>query len=226
MKDDLRLQDVVYNSTYDEVLRQSVRSAKSPEDCCDLGELAAAIARMDEEIKEEVGADQPVEPLQSALDAQQAAAEENAKTKEHDFEESAASKMLKKIQVANVAKTGDVHTSDPDDIDKIKAAEKEVVRIFDANVTFSPIPDSEKKARTAIQGSAVGKLSGASSSTGGDTKFCCIFVDPALLGEPVTAPHLRINAIPQDKVKVGPRGRNPPLTRERRRGMFGFGGYG
>ena len=110
--------------------------------------------------------------------------------------------------------------------EKIKAAEKEVVRIFDANVTFSPIPDSEKKARTAIQGSAVGKLSGASSSTGGDTKFCCIFADPALLGEPVTAPHLRINAIPQDKVKVGPRGRNPPLTRERRRGMFGFGGYG
>ncbi|CAK0812470.1 unnamed protein product, partial [Prorocentrum cordatum] len=193
--------DVVYNQTFDEVLRQAVRSAKTPEDCCDLGELAQALNKLDEEIKEEQPPDVVQQPSAADVEASRKKAEEEEanKKKEWDFEESASSVILKKVEEANSSKTGDSQMTDADDIEKIKAAEKDVTRIFDANVTLCPMPDSEKKARAALQGSAVGK---GPEQHGAEKKFTLIFVDPGLLGEPVTAPHIRINAVPQDKIKV------------------------
>ena len=47
-------QDAVFGIEHDDVIRAAVKGSKSPEDACDMGSLAAAIATLDETILKEL----------------------------------------------------------------------------------------------------------------------------------------------------------------------------
>ena len=84
-----------------------------------------------------------------------------------------------------------------EDVDLVKTREAVAKRILEANVTLTPIPKSEEKANEEITKSAAGRVRGVTG-----TSAVGVFIDPGVLGEPITAPHNRIPPIPANDVKA------------------------
>ena len=93
-------------------------------------------------------------------------------------------------------KTGVKEVSD-EEREAIRTHETVARRILEANVTLIPIPKSEKKAKEDIMKSAAGKIRGVTGVSG-----VGVFMDPGVLGEPITAPHNRIPPIPAKDLKA------------------------
>ena len=94
------------------------------------------------------------------------------------------------------AKTGQSEIAE-DHVELVKQREAKAKRMLDANVMFTVIPSSEKKVREALQSSAAGKVRGE------EGKQCVgIFIDPGLLGEAATAPHVRLAPVNTGVVKA------------------------
>ena len=87
------------------------------------------------------------------------------------------------------------HQLAEESVEIIGEAEKAMRKLLSVNVHLAEIPDSEKKARAVLQTSA------AIKHRGSDT-FVGIVLDPAQLGESVTAPHLRLPPMDQTTVKA------------------------
>ena len=94
------------------------------------------------------------------------------------------------------AKTGKAEI-EQDHIDLVKQREAKAKRMLDANVMLTVIPSSEKKVREAIQSSAAGKVRGEEGKLN-----VAIFIDPGLLGEAATAPHLRLPPLNTSCIKA------------------------
>ena len=165
----------MYTTAHDESLRAAIRASKSPEDTCEVGSIADAITRCEDAVKQEKAAtttaivpmtsDEEPKKDQSLLDA--------------------ANLMIERVKT----QSGQADLED-DAVERIKSKEIEVRRLFEANVALFAIPSSEKKVVELLESTAAGKMKGDPSKS-----FVGMFLDPALLGEPITAPHIRINPL-------------------------------
>lgn len=176
-------------STYDHVLLTGVRGSKAPEDVADMGPVAELVKQLDDTLAAEAAALQPMQPPQeTAVEAEQTPAEVPAPMSEP------ANIMLARIS----EKAGQV---DEETQEKIRAKESEVKRLVDAHVCLAPIPSSEKKALEVVQSCAAGRARGRE-----DGYYVGIVVDPGMMGEPITAPHIRVSPlnIPVVKADVNP----------------------
>ena len=139
--------------------------------------LAAAAAALDEQIKEEV---EDAKPTSTEKEAEK----KNKQEEVVQLEVTAAEIMIAKVKAAS----GVTEVKDADK-ERITEAESEVAKIFEANCSFGVIPDSVKKAKAALDKSPAAQFDNPQG------KFTGVLVDPALMGEPVTAPHLRTNVV-------------------------------
>ena len=117
--------------------------------------------------------------------------------KDHDKDKdkddkTAADVLIERIRVlTGGAQLGDAQAQ------LVRSTEHEALRIFESNIGILPLPASEKKMVDALNQTAAGKYRGEPGKG-----YVGIIFDPALLGEPVTAPHARINAINVTLLKV------------------------
>ena len=101
---------------------------------------------------------------------------------------------MQKFTAQLVETTGGTLSDDAPQV--IEAAETGARRLLDSNVKLLEIPGSEKRACEALRASPAGKMQA------GDGKFVGIFIDPAQMGEPITAPHIRNAPLDQTTVKA------------------------
>lgn len=177
----------MYSNVHDDTLKVAVKSGKTPEDALALGTLVAAVNVVDE-----------------ACSAEDKGKKEDAKRMlvEVDTVEEVAAPDLLEIAAADImmAKVQQQHGEKKlgDDVsDKIKEAEAKALRLVEANCVLVPIPSSEKRVKELLAASPAGQMRGKDGKT-----FVGIFVDNGLFGEPVTAPHIRMNAVNQPVLKV------------------------
>eukprot|EP00959_Pyramimonas_sp_CCMP1952_P283482 5926273-Pyramimonas_sp.AAC.1 len=85
---------------------------------------------------------------------------------------------------------------DDEKVQLVRSKEHEALRLFESNIAIEIMPNSEKKIVDALNRTAAGKFRGVPGKS-----YVGIIFDPALLGEPVTAPHARINAVPLPLLK-------------------------
>ena len=180
----LTYKDAVYGTVHDEVIRAASRACKSAEDVCDMGSIATVIHVLTEEIASE---QKLMIPAGSQLP------QSGTKNKsEAEVELTISDVFIAKIKT----KTGVKEVSE-EARDVVHQHETVARRLLEANVTLLPIPKSEKKAKEEIMKSAAGKIRGVVGVSG-----VGVFVDPGVLGEPITAPHNRIPPIPANDVKA------------------------
>jgi hypothetical protein len=178
-------------SVVQETLRAAVRAGKSAEDAMDMGTILAANKTVDELIEDENK--ERKEEEKRLLGVEEVAdLEDAAESFAQMMEVSAGDTMLEKIRTATGTKT-----VQDDAKNLIKSWEEKAKRLFDSNVTLITLPSSDKKTREAIAASAAG------AAKGNDKSFVGIFFDQGLMGEPVTAPHIRLNAVNTPVVKAG-----------------------
>ena len=72
-------QDAVFGIEHDDVIRAAVKGSKSPEDACDMGSLAAAIATLDETILKDTQQNQAVDQATVVDEASPNADDKNVK---------------------------------------------------------------------------------------------------------------------------------------------------
>ena len=185
------IQDTVYTSVHEDTLRSAVRASKAPEDAMDMGSLATAVSIVDEAIKEEQQHQSDSDKRSLPSDGQASEAQEKLALER--LEITATELMLRKIIVSS----GDAVVAD-EKKELVQSYEEKAKRLVEANIVVVPIPNSEKKTREALQGSAAGKARGKDGK-----HYVGVFLDQGLFGEPVTAPHVRINAVNQTVTKVG-----------------------
>ena len=82
-------------------------------------------------------------------------------------------------------------------MDCIRAAEIQARRLIDAHVTLVVYPKSEKQARTIYKDSIANKVQGVLGK-----KYVGIIIDPAQMGETVTAPHVRIPPLQFEELRM------------------------
>jgi hypothetical protein len=170
------------------------------EDVLDMGTIAAAIKTIDElvdsETKEKGDDEKRLLNTEMQVDDEQ----QKSETLQSMIETSPTDVLIAKVQASS-------GTRDLGDTTKalIKSAEDKARRLFTANVTLSVIPSSEKKTRDALAASVVKDLRGS-----GTDNYIGVFCDQGMFGEPITAPHVRINAVNQPIIKV---------SRKHRRGI-------
>ncbi len=183
-------EDIVYSSVHEDTLRSAVRASKSAEDAMDMGSIAAASAVLDELIKEEKKEISDVQKRSLGVeDEVDLIAQEKAVEL---MEITATEIMIQKIKMSS----GKTEVQD-DKREFVKEHEDKARRLIESNIVLVPIPSSEKKARDAIQASAAGKARGKDGKS-----FVGIFLDQGLFGEPITAPHIRLNAVNLTVTKV------------------------
>ena len=175
-------QDSIYNLVHDPTLKTAVKACKSPEDACEMGTLANALKVLDELI----AAGKPAPDANAAPSG----VDEVDADKIEAMEISAADFLIEQVK----SKTGKKELDDKV-TELIKQQEIKAMRLIESNCSFATIPSSEKKAREALAASAAGKVRAKNGFVG-------IFFDPGLLGEPITAPHSRINPINQNVLKA------------------------
>ena len=177
-------QDSIYNTVHETTIKGAVKGSKSPADACEMGSMAQALQMLDELIKAE---------KKNSEDTTLVNPEEQKKKKDvMDVGVSVASAIIEKIKV----KRG-VEELDEDTRVKIKEAELKATRLMNSHAGFGVIPSSEKKAREMLQASGAGKIRGEEG-----VSYVGIFFDPGLMGEPITAPHVRVNPINQPVLKA------------------------
>jgi hypothetical protein len=184
-------EDIVYNGVHEDTLRSAVRASKSAEDAMDMGSIAAASAVLDELIKEEKNEISEVQKRSLGVDDPEVDLLAQEKALEL-MEITATEIMIQKIKMSS----GTTEVQD-DKRDFVKTNEEKARRLIEANIVLVPIPSSEKKARDAIQAAAAGKARGKDGKS-----FVGVFLDQGMFGEPITAPHIRVNAVNQTVTKV------------------------
>ena len=86
--------------------------------------------------------------------------------------------------------------------ERILAKEDEVTILFDAHCALTEVPGSEKKMMEWLKSTAAGQSRGSTEEC--VAMFIGIVVDPGVIGEPVTAPHLRTLPINVHMLKASP----------------------
>ena len=182
--------DVVYNCCHDDTLKQAVRAGKTPEDAMELGSLKLAMSALDDVFAGD--GKQKAEDEKRALNsaAGDTADVDTSEKLAELMEQSATDVMLVKIKAVTPI------VSD-EDTTRLKDAEDKATRLVNANTGVEPIPESEKKAREMLLNSAAGKVRGKEGR-----QFVAIIIDQGLFGEPITSPHIRINAVNSTIVKA------------------------
>ena len=184
-------EDIVYSSVHEDTLRSAVRASKSAEDAMDMGSIAAASAVLDELIKEEKKEISEVQ--KRSLGVEDPEVDLLAQEKALELMEITATEiMIQKIKMSS----GKTEVQD-DKREFVKTNEDKARRLIESNIVLVPIPSSEKKARDAIQASAAGKARGKDGKS-----FVGVFLDQGMFGEPITAPHVRVNAVNLTVTKV------------------------
>ena len=181
-----RAQDVVYSCRHEDALRSASRAGKTAEDTMDIGSIAEAVAEVQAAIKAAEAESTSVAPA-SLPEAPSEPADSGAQAP------SVVSIMVEKIKI----QSGAAQLQD-EQLELVQQKQVEAMRLVESNCRFVELPSSEKKVLEALQASAAGKAKPAEGN------FVGIFMDQGLWGEPVTAPHLRLNAvnIPMVKARV------------------------
>jgi hypothetical protein len=176
---------------HEDTLRSAVRASKSAEDTMDMGSISAASAVLDELIKDEKK--EVTEKQKRSLGVEEADVDLVAQEKALELLEITATEiMIQKIKMSS----GATEVQD-DKRDFVKTSEEKARRLIDANIVLVPIPSSEKKTKEVIQAAAAGKARGKDGKS-----FVGVFLDQGMFGEPITAPHIRVNAVNQTVTKV------------------------
>ncbi len=184
-------EDIVYGTVHEDTLRSAVRASKTAEDTMDMGSIAAANAVLDELIKDEKK--EVSEVKKRSLGVEDPEVDLLAQEKALELMEITATQvMITKIKVSS----GRLEVQD-DKMELVKEHEEKARRLIDANIVLVPIPSSEKKTREAIQASAAGKARGKDGKS-----FVGVFLDQGMFGEPITASHVRVNAVNLTVTKV------------------------
>jgi hypothetical protein len=184
-------EDIVYNTAHEDTLRSAVRASKTAEDTMDMGSIAAANAVLDELIKDEKK--EVSEVKKRSLGVEDPEVDLLAQEKALELMEITATQvMITKIKVSS----GRLEVQD-DKMELVKEHEEKARRLIEANIVLAVIPSSEKKTREVIASSAAGKARGKDGKS-----FVGIFLDQGMFGEPITAPHIRLNAVNQTVTKV------------------------
>ena len=175
----------MYGAKHDDAVLAAAKNLKSPEDVADSGAIGEAVKAIDAVIEKE-----EVERTNSATAGKQPTGTGGSGTPPPPTKkepENQCGALLRDMIERITAKGNSV---DDDLKSRIEAKETEVTRLFDAHCAISEIPTSEKKVIDWLNSTAAGRARGEK-----DKSFVGIIVDPGVLGEPVTAPHLRINSV-------------------------------
>lgn len=184
-------EDIVYGTVHEDTLRSAVRASKAAEDAMDMGSIASASAVLDGLIKEEKKEISEVQKRSLGVEDPEVDLLAQEKALER-MEITASEIMIQKIKMS----TGNTEVQD-DKRDFVKTNEEKARMLIEANIVLVPIPSSEKKARDAIQAAAAGKARGKDGKS-----FVGVFLDQGMFGEPITAPHIRLNAVNSTVTKV------------------------
>ena len=188
------VEDTVFTTTHDDTLKGALRQAKACEDTMELGSLAAALKNFNDAIaaiKEkdrELGGDSWAQQAGCAPDSL-------AVTAGQVLEDST---VVLKFKASMTAMAGGKPLTE-ETVEQIEAAETVARRLVDSNIKLIDMPSSKKRCKEALLTSAAGKMMGQPNQ-----KFVGIFFDPALFGEPITSPHLRIPSVDQVLTKATP----------------------
>jgi len=179
----------VLDIKHEDALRQGTRARKSAEDLMEIGSLKSALDEVDEALKAEANARKP----QEEQDEQKK--KDEFLTKAAEIEATAGEIMIAKIMTVRGPQGG----MTDEETELIKAAESKNATRFGANVSLCVTPTSEKKVREFLESVPGGKPIPADSDENG---FVGVFCDPAVMGEPVTSPHIRIPPVNVPVVKA------------------------
>ena len=178
---------------HEETLLTAVKSHKTPEDAADMGEIGEALRAIDLAIEHEMATKRESESAGQPQPDPTTGAPAGSKSENDKKEFSAA-----KIVIDRVAKAQGVKEVDCDLKERILAKEHEVTTLFDAHVSLTEMPSSEKKMVEWLSSTAVGQI----KSNDDPSWSIGIVIDPGVIGEPITAPHLRIPPVPIATLKA------------------------
>ena len=184
---------------HEENCRQAVRSAKTPEDAFEMtGTLQSAMETLNELIKVEQKEGNPEEPG-TGPGGQGGAAAAPGKPESEEGSESVLLQSPCDMLVHKIKESKGAAALDEGDVENIRKEVDKMRRLAEANVGLGLMPNSEKKAKQFLENTGVGKMKLE------DGDFMAIFTDPGLLGETITAPHIRIPSVVhhQAVIKVG-----------------------
>ena len=166
---------VLFSMKYHESLRAALRQAKSVEDCLDadskLGEACREVKELLE--KERLAA---AENAPAPVPADSTAASE---TRHETLSQQS-------VALQEFARSRGLQNLDNDKLVALKGFENKARVLVKSNVTLHVFVDKEKELMSVISGSPAG------TARGKDGSWVGIFVDPAHIGEPATAPHARV----------------------------------
>ncbi|CAE7232863.1 hsdFM [Symbiodinium sp. CCMP2592] len=181
----LFLGEAIFSAKYHDSMRTSMRQAKSVEDCLESdSKLGEAVKEVKEQLQNERLASAETAP--SAGDPTSAVATDVPMQETLEMQSPALQEFVKSRGMQNV---------DVDKLKKLQMFEKKARMLVQSNVALHVFVEKEKDLMAAIHASPAGQVRGK------DHSWVGIFVDPVHIGEPATAPHIRVAPCNQKYLK-------------------------